>query len=145
MNQKKFSFLFIFTLISIFAFNANVFADITCAAIPDASIDESIVDLVHMIIRIIQIAVPVLLVVLGMIDFLKGLVAQKEDEIKKGQQTFIKRVIAAVLVFFVIAIVKFIISAVASNSDVMDCANCFIQGSDSPSCNGGNDADADAV
>ena len=78
---------------------------------------------------LIQIAVPVVLVIFGSLDLFKGITAQKEDEIKKGQQTFIKRLISAVLVFFVFVIVKFVISvaADASNSEILDCAECFIQ------------------
>lgn len=83
---------------------------------------------------LIQIAVPVVLVVLGTLDLFKGITASKEDEIKKGQTMFIKRLIAAALVFFVFVIVKLIISFVADDgkSDnkairIMDCAECFIK------------------
>ena len=65
---------------------------------------------VSTIVLVIKIVVPVLLVIFGSIDFLKAVVAQKEDEIKKGQQTFIKRLIAAVIVFFVVQVVQLIIS-----------------------------------
>ena len=77
---------------------------------------------------IIQIAVPVILVVMGTLDLFKGISAQKEDEMKKGQQMFIKRLIAAALIFFVFVIVKVIISFVADESSVaiMECAECFI-------------------
>ncbi len=134
--KKKIGFALLL-LVCLFTFSTNVHAaDITCTALGDAVIDESIVNLVHIIIRIIQIAVPILLVIFGMLDLARGMMSQKEDEIKKGQQVFIKRVIAAVLVFFVIAIVKFIISSVAgdSNSTIFDCVNCFIEGASAGSC-----------
>ena len=91
-------------------------------------IDSQIPHTVHLIIVILKIAIPVILVILGMLDLLKGVTAQIEDEIKKGQQTFVKRLIAAVIVFFVITIVQLVISFADSNKDdnVMDCANCFI-------------------
>lgn len=133
--KKKIFLLIVVALVGIFAFNSSVYAkDISCAALPDAVIDESIPNLVSTIIRIIQIVVPVILVVLGMMDFLKGVMAQKEDEIKKGQQTFIKRAIAGVLVFFVIAIVKFLFSQISGDDDVMSCVSCFLNGADDPSC-----------
>ena len=71
-----------------------------------------------------------------MVDFLKALTSQKEDEIKKGQQVFIKRLIAGVIVFFVIAVVKFVISSIAGNDSegIMNCVDCFIKGPDSESC-----------
>ena len=129
--KKKIFGLFAFVSISLFAFCNNVYAakDIKCAALGDVVIDSSIADTVALVIKGIMIAVPILLVIFGMIDLLKGVAAQKEDEIKKGQQTFFKRVIAAIIVFFVIAIVKAVVSAVSGNSEIMDCANCFINGS----------------
>ena len=77
----------------------------------------------------IQIAVPVVLVIIGSLDLFKGISAQKEDEIKKGQQLFVKRLVAAALVFFVFVIVKVVISVVAdgSSNSIMDCAQCFIE------------------
>ena len=95
-----------------------------------AMIDEKIPAVVSTIIAIIRVAVPVLLVIFGSLDLAKGIIAGKEDEIKKGQQLFIKRLIAGALVFFVFIIVQFVISLVADNNDeknnIMTCANCFI-------------------
>ena len=118
-------------------FVPNVYADdFSCKALgSDILIDTQLADIVHLIILIIQIAVPILLVVFGMMDLMKSIMAQKEDEIKKGQQIFVKRLIAAIIVFFIIAVVKLVISAVAKNDKgIMACANCFIEGADSDSC-----------
>ena len=92
-------------------------------------IDVKIADTVHVIVLVIQIVVPVVLVVLGMIDLIKAVIAGKEDEIKKNQMTFVKRLIAAAIVFFVFVIVKLLISFVADDSkNMMNCVNCFING-----------------
>lgn len=125
---KKLKLLFVLFFGMIVA--TPVYADVTCAGV---TIDQKIPDVVHTIVLIIQIAVPILLVIFGMIDLMKGIMAQKEDEIKKGQQTFIKRLIAAAIVFFVIAIVKLLISFVASDEDgdIMNCFNAFINGTSS--------------
>lgn len=77
---------------------------------------------------IIQIAVPVILVITGTLDLFKGITAQKEDEIKKGQQMFIKRLISAAIIFFVVSIVQLLVSFVAGDEGIMTCANCFING-----------------
>lgn len=78
----------------------------------------------------IQIAVPIVLVIMGMLDLFKAISAQKDDDIKKAQQIFIKRLISAALVFFVFVVVKFVISLVADNnsSRILECADCFISG-----------------
>lgn len=88
---------------------------------------------VSLVYTIIQVAIPVVLVVMGSLDLMKGITANKEDDIKKGQQMFVKRLIAAVLIFFIFIAVKLVISLVADNesknkaSDIMNCANCFIR------------------
>lgn len=90
--------------------------------------------IVSTIVLIIKIAVPILLIIFGMLDLGKAVVASKEDEIKKGQQLLIKRAITAVLVFFVIQIVQIIIRFVSgNNASVINCFNCFINGDSSTS------------
>ena len=92
--------------------------------------------IISTIIMIIKIAVPILLIIFGMLDLGKAVIASKEDEIKKGQQTFIKRTIAAVIVFFVIQIVQIIVRFISGNDQsVVQCFNCFINGTaDSTAC-----------
>lgn len=85
--------------------------------------------IISAIILIIKIAIPILLIIFGMLDLGKAVVAAKEDEIKKGQHTFIKRLITAVIVFFVVQVVQIIIRFVSSNdSNISSCFNCFING-----------------
>lgn len=121
-------FLMLFTVVSP-AMAAPISA---CSQVmPNADIDMKIPNTISLIIKIIRVAAPVLLVIFGSIDLMKGIIAQKEDEIKKGQQIFIKRLIAGALVFFVFVIVQFLISLVADDKgSIMDCANCFINGGD---------------
>ena len=91
--------------------------------------DEMIPSLVSTAIDLIKIVVPILLVVFGMLDLGKAVMAQKEDEIKKGQQTFVKRLIAAVIVFLVVFVVEIAIGLVAprdSNENVWGCFNCLV-------------------
>lgn len=87
-------------------------------------------ELVHMFILIAQIAVPIILVILGMIDFAKGIMSQKEDEIKKGQKTFISRLIMGAVIFFVVALVKLLVGIVVDNSgnrqNIIACIDCFV-------------------
>ena len=93
--------------------------------------DSMIPNLISTIINIIKIAVPILLVVFGMLDLGKAVMAQKEDEIKKGQQTFVKRLIAAVIVFLVVFVVQIVIGLVAprgENQNMWSCVDCFVNG-----------------
>ena len=96
------------------------------------SIDNDLIYLIHNIVLLIKIAVPIVLVILGMIDFAKGVIASKEDEIKKGQQTFFKRVIAAIIVFFIVTIVQLLMSFVSDDGGVWTCANQILNGVPNP-------------
>ena len=101
--------------------------DYYCGTLNRFVVSGSIIYIVHMIVVIIKIVVPILLIIFGSLDFLKAVTASKEDEIKKGQQTFIKRAIAAVLVFFIVQIVQLIVRfAAGNNTNVTNCLSCFI-------------------
>lgn len=67
---------------------------------------------VSAVITILCIAVVVLLIVMGTVDMLKAVMAGKDDEIKKAQGILIKRVIAAVIVFFIPLIVKLVLQLI---------------------------------
>lgn len=80
------------------------------------NIPGQIAHIIALAVMFIQIIVPILLIIWGMLDLGKAVMAQKEDEIKKGQQTFIKRLVAAAIVFFVVVIVKLVIGLVAGTN-----------------------------
>lgn len=85
-------------------------------------IPGKLANIIALAVMAIQIIVPILLIIWGMLDLGKAVMAQKEDEIKKGQQTFIKRLIAAAIVFFVVVIVKLVVGLVANDSNtITDC------------------------
>ena len=91
-------------------------------------IPRKIPELTSLAITIVQVAVPIILVIMGSIDLFKGITAGKEDEMKKGQQMFIKRLVVGIIIFLVVVIVKFVISLVAdaSTSNISSCIDCFI-------------------
>ena len=70
--------------------------------------------IVHGIVFVIKVVVPILLVIFGMIDLFKSVIASKEDEISKGYKVALKRLIAAVVVFFVVQAVQLLLNLVAS-------------------------------
>ena len=114
--------------------NGNFVDFLSCGEVDgkDALIEDipqSIPKTIHIIYLIIQIAIPVVLVVFGSLDLFKGLYAQKEEEIKKGQQIFVKRLIAAAIIFLVFMVVKLFVGIVADSnkSQIIDCAECFIE------------------
>ena len=114
-----------------------ILTDITlnCGTADPITLDSALPNLTSTIVTLIKIGVPILLIIFGMLDLGKAVMAQKEDEIKKGWQTFIKRIIAAAIVFFVVVIVQLVINLVGGdNKSVWNCASCFINGVNSDSC-----------
>lgn len=71
-------------------------------------------NVVGFIVKAIWIGIPIILIVLGMIDLGKAVIASKEDEVKKATKAFGKRFIYAVAVFLVVWLVSFVLSTVAS-------------------------------
>ena len=57
--------------------------------------------LVDQVLGYVRIIVPVLIILLGTVDFARAATAGKEDEMKKAQTTFVKRLIAGIFVFLV--------------------------------------------
>lgn len=69
------------------------------------------------IIPLIQIGIPIILILLGMFDLGKAVMASKEDEIKSAQKVLIKRCIYAVAIFFVVFIVQLVFGLIDNSGD----------------------------
>lgn len=98
-------------------------------------IPSALPKIISIVYLLIQILIPIVLVILGSIDLFKAVAASKEDEIKKAQGMFFKRLISAVLVFFVLAVVKIVIGLASDDKNksqnIVDCIDCFIRDNDS--------------
>lgn len=78
-------------------------------------------------VTVIKIAIPIILIIMGMLDMGKAVTSGKDDEIKKQVIVFLKRAIAAVLVFFVPSIVGLIMQMVneATSQDTCGYSACI--------------------
>lgn len=86
----------------------NVLENVCKGTIGAGGIPENIANIVHYVYLGIQVIVPILLIIFGMIELAKAVTAQKEDEIKKAQGSFLKKLVLAVIVFLVFSIVSFV-------------------------------------
>lgn len=83
------------------------------------------------ILLVFKIVIPIMLIILGMIDLGKAVVASKDDEIKKSIKSLAMRAIAAVVIFFIptlITIVMGLVSNFASSGAKADyevCRKCI--------------------
>lgn len=87
-----------------------------------------VIELSNKAINIIQVIVPVILIITKGIDLLKAISSQKEDDIKKAQSLFVKRLILAVLIYFVFVIVKLIVSIIGNDDGIWKCTECLVNG-----------------
>lgn len=110
------------------AYENYTYETISCGGGYLTGIPTTLPKILNIVYVALQIAVPVILVILGSLDLFKAITAGKDDEIKKGQQTFIKRLIVAVIIFFSFAIVKFVISFVddRNSTKILNCADCLL-------------------
>ena len=77
---------------------------------------------------IVQILIPIVLIIYGIIDLGKAVIASDEKEIKAAQSRLIKRCIYAALIFFVVTLVTVIMDIIGnggSDSDTNSWSNCW--------------------
>lgn len=78
--------------------------------------------IVKIVITIIKIAVPILLIIFGMITYVRAITDSDNDNITKANKTIVNMFIAAVAIFLVPTIVGFVFDAAGANSNgVIDC------------------------
>lgn len=80
------------------------------------------------VLLVFKIAIPVLLIIFGIIDLGKAVIASKDDEIKKSISALIKRAIASVIIFLLPTIIAFIMGIISdfkkNENDFEICRKC---------------------
>lgn len=89
----------------------------------------SIWQLVGNILTIFKIVIPILILIFGMIDLGKAVIASKDDEIKKAAKSLLFRVIAGLVIFFIPTLISFVFTIVDAFNEVSGdygtCAACI--------------------
>ena len=95
------------------------------------SASADIWQVVGYVLLIFKIVIPVILIIMGMIDLGKAVVAGKDDEIKKYTKSLAIRGVSAVLIFFVPTIIGLIMGLVGNfttsgaEADFKVCRTCI--------------------
>lgn len=98
------------------------------AAINFCTKTKTIWILVGRILGIFKIVIPLLVIIFGMIDLGKAVVASKDDEIKKAAKSLGFRALAGVLIFFIPTLVGFcftLADGFNSDGDYSVCESCI--------------------
>ena len=85
---------------------ANISPIVDCETL----LGENLIKKINSYLNIIKIVVPILLLVYGIMDFVKALFSSDDGEMKKAQQTFMKRLLIAVLIFLVPIVVNLLLN-----------------------------------
>jgi len=90
-------------------FAPDLNSSISCEGIfGDKNDPESLSHLLNEILMYPKIIVPIIIIGLGSLDLGKAVVAGKEDEMKKAQKTFVRRLIAGIVVFLIPVILNIV-------------------------------------
>ena len=84
--------------------------------------------LVGKILFVFKIVIPILVLIFGMIDLGKAVVASKDDEIKKAAKSLLFRALAGILIFFIPTIVGFcftLADGFNADGDYSICEQCI--------------------
>ena len=77
-------------------------------------------NIVGIIVNVIMIGVPILLIIFGMVDLGKAVIASKEDEVKKATKLLGKRFLYAIGVFATVWVVTFVLGTISSVAEGTD-------------------------
>jgi len=89
-------------------------------------IPENLPNAISGIYNAVKSLLPVVIIILGMFDFLKAVMAGKQDEAAKNTNKFIRRIISGLLIFLILAIVQFVFKQLGNTNSYFYCMNCFL-------------------
>lgn len=84
---------------------------------------SNIMYLIGVVVGVIRVAVPIVLIVLGMVDLVKALTSQDDKEIKSATKLIVKRVVIAIAIFLVPTIVRLVMTVISQN-EYQQCIRC---------------------
>ena len=84
---------------------------------------KNVLYLAGLVVGVIRIAVPLILIVVGMIDLVKAITSQDDKQIKSATTLLVKRVVIAIAVFLIPTIVG-LVMGVISEDDYQSCVHC---------------------
>lgn len=89
------------------------------------SATEDIIDMVYNVLKWAKYIAPALVIILSMLDFIKAIASQSDDEMKKAQGKFVKRLIVAALLFLLPFIINFMLKTFGMYNSKCDVNNLF--------------------
>lgn len=83
------------------------------------------------IVLIVKIAIPIIIIIFGVVDFFRAITGAKDDEIKKSARSLLFRVLAGVIIFLIPTIISVVFSLIDSwaniKGDFNACQKCILR------------------
>lgn len=95
------------------------------------SIDPMFPNFTSILIKTIRYIVPVILIILGILDLVKAIISTDSAKMKSSVGLFIRRIIYSLLIYFMVAIVQFIVNTLGragaiNKNKANACIECFV-------------------
>ena len=126
MKNKKLKILITFFVLIFITTKVEAMEVVSCGGL--ANVPYKPLEFIGNLIKLVQILVPVVLVIFGMVDMAKAMMAGDDKQRKEATNILIKRTIYAVLVYFVVAIIQFLFGLLGAGDSIMKCASCVVGG-----------------
>lgn len=108
--------------------NTNDLTYVACGNVYD--IPSMAPKVISVVVFVFKFGAPIILIITSMITLIKAITAGSEDNMSKAKSALIKKIIAAILVFYMFSFVQFIISMAAEDEEEINsfsgCLNCFL-------------------
>lgn len=84
----------------------------------DVNDENSVAWLLQKVLNYMKILGPMVAIAMGSLDYAKAIISSDEEHMKKSQGRFIKRLIAAVILFFIPLLVQILLGLFGFTSDI---------------------------
>lgn len=86
---------------------------------------HQILELIGWVLTVFKIAIPLLIIALGLIDLGKAAVSSKPEEIKKTATSLLWRIVGGIIIFFIPMIVMLIFGWISGWGSAVDNLGCY--------------------
>jgi hypothetical protein len=100
-----------------------MFLEIKCVGTDLPDFVGYFVSLIYIAIRI---GIPILLIIVGMFDMGKAIVAKKEEDVKKAQSLLVRKLVVGLIVFLLPYFVELVVKLATRDQEVVDCMKRLI-------------------
>lgn len=127
-----FIFLFIFMMTGCQSIDNLDFNQYCLKCGEDIYFPVFLVKLVANLFQFVQIMVPVAIIIVGLIELFKAVIASDENKMTESKNALIRKIISGVLIFLIVAVVRFAFTVIPNfadgDVDAMECMANFING-----------------